>query len=285
MTLIAAVDGSSLGNPGPAGWAWVVSDDIWAAGGWDKATNNIAELTALLRLLEDSAEAGFAHEDLLVYADSQYVLNSVTKWMPGWKRRNWKKADGKPVANREILEALDRALVGRDIKFEWVRGHDGHDLNEAADLRARAVSEAYRSGAKVATGPGFTNRIASRTAFRAAEKKRPAAHTTLAATTAASTTPPSSTPPSITPPSASTGNTDSRTASGASGTSTTPIVALSATDARTRWDEVLTSARDEPVTITQPGQPSLLLLDADLAWRALASLDEDGPAEQLAFDL
>ena len=67
MTIIAAADGSALGNPGPAGWAWYVDDSCWAAGGWDHGTNNKAELTALLDLLQQTAHLG---EDLLVYCDS-----------------------------------------------------------------------------------------------------------------------------------------------------------------------------------------------------------------------
>ena len=164
MTITAAVDGSALGNPGPAGWAWVVSEDAWAAGGFDRATNNVGELTALLKLLEHTAQAGFADEPLVVLADSQYVINSVTKWMPGWKRRGWKKADGKPVMNRELMEQIDRAMAGRQVRFEWVKGHAGHDMNEAADLRARAAAEAHRNRRPAPTGPGFTQTIGSKTA-------------------------------------------------------------------------------------------------------------------------
>ncbi|WP_315503958.1 RNase H family protein, partial [Actinomyces radicidentis] len=102
MTIIAAADGSALGNPGPAGWAWYVDESCWAAGGWPESTNNRGELTALLELLRATAHTG---EDLLVQADSQYVINSVTKWMKGWKRRGWRKADGKPVLNDDLMKA------------------------------------------------------------------------------------------------------------------------------------------------------------------------------------
>ncbi|GAA1318286.1 ribonuclease H [Leucobacter albus] len=152
MTLTAAADGSALGNPGPAGWAWVIDGDRWRAGGWPRATNNQGELMAVLDLLH--ATAG-RDEPLHIQCDSQYVINSVTQWMPGWKRRGWRKADGKPVLNRELLEALDTALVGRSVTFEWVKGHAGHPLNEAADDRARAAAEAYRRGAEPNRGPGL----------------------------------------------------------------------------------------------------------------------------------
>ena len=155
MTLTAAADGSALGNPGPAGWAWVIDGDQWRAGGWPRATNNQGELMAVLDLLHATADRG---EPLHVLCDSQYVINSVTQWMPGWKRRGWRKADGKPVLNRELLEALDVALQGRTVTFEWVKGHAGHPLNEAADDRARAAAEAYSRGAEPPRGPGLAGR-------------------------------------------------------------------------------------------------------------------------------
>lgn len=155
MTLIAAADGSSLGNPGPMGWCWYVDEGCWGAGGARSGTNNIGELLAVAELLDASSQAGRAGEPLRVLCDSQYVINSVTKWMPGWKRKGWKKADGKPVLNRDILERIDTALAGRDVTFEWVKGHAGHRENEAADERARAAAEAYQAGAKPNTGPGF----------------------------------------------------------------------------------------------------------------------------------
>ena len=153
MTIIAAADGSALGNPGPAGWAWYVNDGCWGAGGWDHATNNQGELKAVLELFRATAHQG---DDLHVLCDSQYVINSVTKWMPGWKAKGWRKGDGKPVMNLELLKELDDAIAGRRYTFEWVRGHVGHALNEAADLRARSVAEAFQRGLAIPTGPGWT---------------------------------------------------------------------------------------------------------------------------------
>ena len=150
--ITAAADGSALGNPGPAGWAWYVDDDNWAAGGWPHATNNQAELKAVLELFRATQHLD---DDLLVLCDSQYVINCITKWMPGWKRKGWRKADGKPVMNVDLLQELDAELAGRRYRFEWVRGHVGHELNEAADTRARAVAEAYRGGGEIPGGPGW----------------------------------------------------------------------------------------------------------------------------------
>ena len=152
MTITAAADGSALGNPGPAGWAWYIDDDRWAAGGWKHGTNNMGELKAVLELFRATQDAD---EDLLILCDSQYVINCVTKWMPGWKRKGWRKGDGKPVMNLDLLQEIDEAIVGRRYRFEWVKGHVGHVLNEAADSRARAAAEAYQRGREVPTGPGF----------------------------------------------------------------------------------------------------------------------------------
>ena len=110
---------------------------------------------AVIDLLHATAHR--ASEPLTVLCDSQYVINSVTQWMPGWKRRGWRKADGKPVLNRELLETLDQAMQGRQVQFEWIKGHAGHPLNEAADDRARAAATAYQRGQQPNAGPGLTD--------------------------------------------------------------------------------------------------------------------------------
>ena len=153
MTTVVAIDGSALGNPGPAGWAWYVDENCWAAGGWPSSSNNRGELTALLELLKATAPT---NEELHVLADSQYVINSVTKWIAGWKANGWRKADKKPVVNVDLMQAIDKAITGRKVSFEWVRGHSGHPLNEAADDKARAAATAYQRHRSVERGPGWT---------------------------------------------------------------------------------------------------------------------------------
>ncbi|WP_084703231.1 alpha/beta fold hydrolase [Actinomyces sp. S4-C9] len=159
MTLIAATDGSSLGNPGPAGWAWYMDEQNWSAGALEESTNNVGELLAVLDLLRQTRGT---QEDLHIFADSQYVINALTKWRFAWKRKGWKKGDGKPVANREIMEALDEELEyarkkGRKVEFEWVRGHNDHNMNERADDLARGAATAIQSGKTVKEGPGFSH--------------------------------------------------------------------------------------------------------------------------------
>ncbi|MEU9785114.1 ribonuclease H [Streptomyces phaeochromogenes] len=141
--VIAACDGASKGNPGPAGWAWVIGDGTgttpaeWEAGPLGTATNNVAELTALERLLT------FVAPDvpLEIRMDSQYAMKAVTTWLPGWKRKGWKTAAGKPVANQELVVRIDELLDGRSVEFRYVPAHqvDGDPLNDFAD---RAASQA-----------------------------------------------------------------------------------------------------------------------------------------------
>lgn len=176
MTITASADGSALGNPGPAGWAWYVDDDCWGAGGWKHATNNQAELKAVLELFRATAHID---DDLLVMCDSQYVINSITKWMRGWKAKGWRKSDGKPVLNIELLKELDEELAGRKYKFEWVKGHIGHELNEAADTRARAVAEAFQRGRAIPAGPGCPGAPADAAASVSADKATPVASAPL----------------------------------------------------------------------------------------------------------
>ena len=158
MTITAAADGSALGNPGPNGWAWYIDDDNWAAGGSPHGTNNQGELQAVLELLR--ATAG-TDEKLLIRCDSRYVIDSVTKWMPGWKRKGWRKGDGKPVMNVDIIQAIDVAMKGRRVQFEWVKGHAGHPLNEEADKRAVAASTAFQARRPHDPGPGYPGAAAS----------------------------------------------------------------------------------------------------------------------------
>ena len=156
--LTVGVDGSALGNPGPAGWAWYIDESNWAAGGWQEATNNRGELSAIIEILEATQDT---KHDLTILADSQCAINSITKWMHGWKKKGWKKSDGKQVINKDLMMRLDALMTAakaadRSITFQWIKGHSGHALNEAADTRANAAAKAFQAGKSVNSGPGFT---------------------------------------------------------------------------------------------------------------------------------
>ena len=154
--VVAACDGASKGNPGPAGWAWVVADASgtpvrWEAGALGTATNNIAELTALERLLAATDPA----VPLEVRMDSQYAMKAVTTWLPGWKRNGWRTAAGKPVANQELVVRIDELLQGRPVEFRYVPAHqvDGDRLNDFADRAASRAATAQQDAGSALGSP------------------------------------------------------------------------------------------------------------------------------------
>jgi ribonuclease HI len=144
-------DGACSGNPGPGGWAAIVvpsggGEPVELSGGEPHTTNNRMELTAALeglRALPDGSRA-------VIVTDSQLMLNSMTAWLPGWKRKGWKTAAGKPVKNQDLLKALDEE-IGRhaSVRWHWVRGHEtgaahAHKaLNDRADRLAVAAAARY----------------------------------------------------------------------------------------------------------------------------------------------
>jgi ribonuclease HI len=150
--VVAATDGSCLRNPGPGGWCWYVSEDCWAAGAERETTNNRMELLAVASLLESLPPGRPVH----ILADSVYVIDALTKWRHGWKKKGWRTSSGQPVKNRDLMERLDVLMTTHAPTFEWVRGHVGHAANEAADERARAAATAVQSGYDWNEGPGLT---------------------------------------------------------------------------------------------------------------------------------
>jgi ribonuclease HI len=140
--LLAYADGSSLGNPGPGGWAVLITDckGITRAplsGSEPMTTNNRMELLAAIH----AYEALGPDVPAVLFVDSQYVVNGLTAWLPNWKSRGWRTASGKPVANRDLWERLEALHVAALVIPRWVRGHAGTPLNEAVDRLARAAAE------------------------------------------------------------------------------------------------------------------------------------------------
>ena len=143
---IIHTDGSCLRNPGGAGgWAAVIETAATGAveeksGGDPETTNNRMELTAALMALSAVPEGA----RVALYTDSQYLKNAFTKfWLPAWKKRGWKKADGEPVLNQDLWVQLDAAFAARQVQFHWVKGHAGNPRNERCDALARAEAEKF----------------------------------------------------------------------------------------------------------------------------------------------
>jgi len=107
-------------------------------GGDAETTNNRMELTAAIEAL--NALKGPSR--VILHTDSKYVMDGINDWMPNWKRRGWKTAARKPVKNKDLWQALDKATARHDIDWRWVKGHDGNAGNEAADeLANRGIDE------------------------------------------------------------------------------------------------------------------------------------------------
>ena len=126
-------DGACSGNPGPGGWGAILSfgdREKELSGGEALTTNNRMELTAAIMALEALTRPC----PVALYTDSQYLRGGVTGWMHGWKKNGWKTADKKPVKNVDLWQRLDAATKTHDIQWHWVKGHAGHDLNEARGL-------------------------------------------------------------------------------------------------------------------------------------------------------
>jgi ribonuclease HI len=134
-------DGACRGNPGPGGWAAVLS-----AGGREKeltgaqglTTNNRMEMQAVIAALQALTRPA----EVRLYTDSQYVRRGVLEWLAQWKARGWKTADKKAVKNQDLWELLDVEAAKHRIEWHWVKGHSGVAGNERCDALANAAIDA-----------------------------------------------------------------------------------------------------------------------------------------------
>jgi ribonuclease HI len=144
--VIIHTDGACSGNPGPGGWGAILSfgaTEKELSGGEAHTTNNRMELMAAISALEALKKP--CRVDL--HTDSQYVQNGIFGWIKKWKTNGWRTADRKPVKNADLWQRLDAALGAHEIKWHWVKGHAGHELNERADVLARsAIAELRNAG-------------------------------------------------------------------------------------------------------------------------------------------
>ena len=151
-TVTVYTDGSALGNPGPGGWGAILEHpkkDKELSGGFARTTNNRMELLAAIKALE--ALTTKASVDL--YTDSKYLCDAVNKnWIRGWVKNGWKTSAKKPVKNQDLWTRLIPLLARHEVRFHWVKGHNGHPENERCDVLAKEaasgmdlpVDEGYR---------------------------------------------------------------------------------------------------------------------------------------------
>jgi len=128
-------DGACKGNPGPGGWGALLRmgpHEKELSGGEADTTNNRMEMTAVIKGLNALTEGC----DVELYSDSKYVLDGITKWVEGWKKRGWVTASKKPVRNADLWHELIAAAARHDVSWNWVKGHSGHPENERVDTLA-----------------------------------------------------------------------------------------------------------------------------------------------------
>ena len=150
--VVIHTDGACSGNPGPGGWGAVLEfngHERELSGGAPQTTNNRMELTAAIEALR--ALKGRCLVEL--HTDSEYLRNGISKWIQGWKRNGWRTSGKKPVKNAELWQALEALAALHDVKWHWVRGHAGHDLNERADELARKGMAQYLKPRRRRTPP------------------------------------------------------------------------------------------------------------------------------------
>ncbi len=135
-TVYLYTDGACKGNPGPGGWAAILryqGAEKEISGGEVKTTNNRMELLGMINALEQLKEPC----NVVATSDSKYLLDGLQKgWAEGWRRRGWKKSDGKPALNADLWERLLKLTVQHKMEYHWIRGHAGHPENERADRLA-----------------------------------------------------------------------------------------------------------------------------------------------------
>jgi ribonuclease HI len=148
-------DGACRGNPGPGGWAAILvpgagAETVELSGGEPHTTNNRMEYTAAL----EGMRALPAGSSICIVTDSRLMLDSMTKWIAGWKRRGWRTAGGDPVKNQDLVQALEAEIARHaEVRWHWVRGHETGEahshkaLNDRADRLAVAASHAASAAA------------------------------------------------------------------------------------------------------------------------------------------
>lgn len=132
----AFTDGACSGNPGPGGWGvWLRygQHEKELCGGEAHSTNQRMEMQAAIEALKALKRPS----KITIYSDSKYVIQGITEWISGWKKRGWKNAAKKPVANQDLWQQLDELNQKHDVSWQWVKGHAGNEGNERADELAR----------------------------------------------------------------------------------------------------------------------------------------------------
>lgn len=135
-------DGACSGNPGPGGWAAILScmgREKELSGSERETTNNRMELRAVIEALSALKEPC----EVELWTDSQYISRAINEgWLAGWKRRGWRRKEGE-LKNPELWQRLDALLGEHRVTVNWLRGHDGQEQNERCDALAVAERDKF----------------------------------------------------------------------------------------------------------------------------------------------
>ena len=133
-------DGSCIGNPGPGGWAVIIlnnKNEKIISGKKNNTTNNQMELLAPIKALSNFNKK----KSFIIFTDSIYVKEGITKWIKNWKKNNWKTSKKKPVKNQKLWKKLDELVKFHDVKWEWIKGHSTNIYNNLVDELARKAAK------------------------------------------------------------------------------------------------------------------------------------------------
>jgi len=151
--IIVYTDGSSKGNPGPGGWAAIISSQqlvasIQEIGGREEmTTNNRMEMRAVIEALRLTPFA--QDESVEIHTDSEYVLKGATLWIKNWQKNNWRTKAKKDVLNRDLWEEMLVELEKRNVEWKKVAGHSGHEWNDRCD----EIATSFADGTHVSLRP------------------------------------------------------------------------------------------------------------------------------------
>lgn len=144
--VIVYTDGACSGNPGPGGWAAVL---IWngkrkeISGGEPHTTNNRMEMRAVIEAFKAFKKPCYVK----IHSDSALIINAFIKgWVQGWQKNGWRKADKKPVENKDLWQEMLEAMAPHKVEWIKVKGHSGHELNDRVDALAVAESKKFSAG-------------------------------------------------------------------------------------------------------------------------------------------
>lgn len=139
--VIIYTDGACSGNPGPGGWAAILTykdNEKVISGGEKLTTNNRMELMAVIKALETIKK----NCEIEIFTDSKYVKDGITVWIHNWKKNGWKNSKKESVKNSDLWQELDLLVQNHDIKWQWVKGHSGDKMNNLVDELAVAACKA-----------------------------------------------------------------------------------------------------------------------------------------------